>query len=112
MALLTNGCVIIETIAGEIVIESWTKVKTISLNLDLSISNEIALRKHPKHVETFWPWLWRDCESSARALRSWPLMVYFLGYYYGVILHRCGNRFWIGTDIYPLDRAGFSGSNG
>ena len=53
MALPTNGRVIIETTAGEIDIELWSKVPNSFPSIPEDHELKSRLRKHPKHVETF-----------------------------------------------------------
>ena len=72
MALPTKGRVIINTTAGEIDIELWSKVCLTRNMGSMSYIHPREYRKHQEHVAISSLWLWRVCEFLSN------LLVYFI----------------------------------
>ena len=72
MALPTKGRVLINTTAGEIDIELWSKVRLTRNMGSVSYIHPREYRKHQEHVAISSLWLWRVCEFLSN------LLVYFI----------------------------------
>jgi cyclophilin family peptidyl-prolyl cis-trans isomerase len=90
MALPTNGRVIVETTAGELDIELWSKARASRVYvcaLRSVLTRGVSCRRLPRRAGT-------SSRSRSRVRAALPpsalcLFTAYAGYYDGVIFHRC-----------------------